>query len=89
MTEEIKPATNESEAVALHPLCSPLERAELEEARALVLECARKHGEMDAKEGVTVPPVEFCEETRVSRMLRDAWLDGWHSANDPDQIREE
>jgi hypothetical protein len=25
---------------------------------------------------------EFCEDTKVSRMLRDAWLQGWHSASD-------
>jgi len=61
--------------------CSLLEREELKEARALVLECARKHGELDAKEGVTIPPAEFCEDTKVSKMLRAAWLQGWHSAN--------
>jgi len=63
-------------------VCSPLERQELEEARALVLECARKHGELDAKEGVTIPPAEFCEDNKASKMLREAWLKGWHSAND-------
>lgn len=62
-------------------VCSPLARAELEEARALILECARKRGELDAREGVTIPPAEFCEDNKVSKMLRDAWLEGWYSAN--------
>ena len=56
-------------------------REEIQEARELVLACARLHGEKDAKEGVTVPPPEFCEETKSSKMLREAWLEGWHSAN--------
>ena len=63
------------------PSGSALEREELEEARALILECARKHGMLDAKEGVTIPPAEFCEDTKVSKMLRAAWLQGWHSPN--------
>lgn len=60
---------------------SPTWREELEEARQLVLACARLHGERDAKEGVTIPPPEFCEDTKPSKMLREAWLEGWNAAN--------
>jgi hypothetical protein len=56
-------------------------REEIQEAREFVLECARKYGIEDAKEGKVIPPVEFCEDTKSSKMLREAWLEGWHSAN--------
>lgn len=52
-----------------------------EEAQSLALECALKRGELDAREGVTLPPAEFLEDTKASRMLREAWLRGWHSTS--------
>ena len=63
----------------LAPHGSPLESKEIEEARTLVLACARKYGELDAKSGTTIPPAEFCEDTKVSKTLREAWLEGWRS----------
>lgn len=80
-----KSETNEIQAAqAVDPaaICSPTWREEIQEARELVLRCARQHGIKDAKEGTTIPPVEFCEDTKSSKMLREAWLEGWYSAND-------
>lgn len=59
---------------------------ELEEASSLVLECAKKLGEIDAKNGVTVPPAEFCEDTKTSKTLRESWLHGWNSVSDKKDI---
>ncbi len=47
--------------------------------RSSELAHARLKGVQDAREGVTIPPPDFCEETKPSKMLREAWLEGWHS----------
>lgn len=54
-------------------------RAEIQEAKAFILDCARKYGEIDGREGTTVPPPEFCGESDTLKALRDAWLEGWKS----------
>ncbi len=61
---------------------------ELKEAKALVLLCARKHGELDAKEGVTIPPAEICDDTPAARMLLAAWSEGWHAAQPNAKLRD-
>jgi hypothetical protein len=66
---------------------SPTWREEIEEGRQIVLACARLYGKRDAEQGTTIPPPEFCEDTPSSKMLREAWLEGWHSANDDERIR--
>jgi len=71
-----------TDEAALPPVAgSPTWREEIEEARELVKACARLYGERDAKEGVTIPPPEFCEDTKSSKLLREAWLEGWNAAS--------
>ncbi len=49
--------------------------------RELNAALARLKGVQDAREGVTIPPPDYCEETMPSKMLREAWLEGWHSVS--------
>ncbi len=49
--------------------------------RSSELAHARLKGAQDAREGVTIPPPDYCEETMPSKMLREAWLEGWHSVS--------
>ncbi len=60
--------------------------------RSSELAHARLKGAQDAREGVTIPPPDYCEETKQSKMLREAWLEGWHSVGNttppPPQAKE-
>lgn len=38
-------------------------------------------GAEDRRNGVTVPPAEFCEDTEESKQLKELWLKGWNSTN--------
>ena len=58
-------------------------RKELQGDMLFCLECARKIGAQDKLAGVTIPPVEFCEETGASKELKKAWMEGWSATETP------